>query len=278
MLDKKQAGKHFGSSVDVMNGNNNNLGSLMHNVLQETINEGSTNLIVNLERMEKLLVQHSQSDLVLYQIDRKARDYGTYFFASYSETKDLHKSMQVFERVRSLVRYIMFSDLYYEKAEEKYDLISRDIIRSIEGSINSSSWISLQASIEMFLPFWKFEKALQQRMTKGDKISLKEIRNHNLLKSKDAYIYSSILDHELYNFNHNVATVIHYNQALQDLLDDFEDIEDDINDSMPNVFVLLAISENGLKINDSLFLEVISKMPNVRQNIVTNRNVEVVLR
>ena len=36
--------------------------------------------------------------------------------------------------------------------------------------------------------------------------------------------------------------VLHYNQALLDLEDDFDDIVDEIHDAMPNVFVMASIN------------------------------------
>jgi hypothetical protein len=33
---------------------------------------------------------------------------------------------------------------------------------------------------------------------------------------------------------------MHYNQALLDMQDDFEDIEEDVHDMMPNVFIMAA--------------------------------------
>jgi hypothetical protein len=37
--------------------------------------------------------------------------------------------------------------------------------------------------------------------------------------------------------------VLHYNQALLDLQDDWEDIEDDVQEDMPNVFVMAAVED-----------------------------------
>jgi hypothetical protein len=58
------------------------------------------------------------------------------------------------------------------------------------------------------------------------------------------------LDAKLPSFNENVALVLHYNQALLDIQDDWEDIEDDIQEDMPNIFVMAAvdnISYNRIK-------------------------------
>jgi hypothetical protein len=49
------------------------------------------------------------------------------------------------------------------------------------------------------------------------------------------------LDAKLPSFNENVALVLHYNQALLDIQDDWEDIEDDVQEDMPNIFVMAAV-------------------------------------
>jgi hypothetical protein len=49
------------------------------------------------------------------------------------------------------------------------------------------------------------------------------------------------LDAKLPSFNENVALVLHYNQALLDIHDDWEDIEDDVQEDMPNIFVMAAV-------------------------------------
>jgi hypothetical protein len=69
------------------------------------------------------------------------------------------------------------------------------------------------------------------------------MRNFNLSKSSDArLVYAKVLDAKLPSFNENVALVLHYNQALLDIQDDWEDIEDDVQEDMPNIFVMAAVN------------------------------------
>jgi hypothetical protein len=49
------------------------------------------------------------------------------------------------------------------------------------------------------------------------------------------------LDAKLPSFNENVALVLHYNQALLDIQDDWEDIEEDVQEDMPNILVMAAV-------------------------------------
>jgi hypothetical protein len=88
----------------------------------------------------------------------------------------------------------------------------------------------------------KFEKLIKGRILEGHTFSYKEIRYFNQFKSSDASIvYAKVLEAKLPSFNENVSLILHYNQALLDILDDWEDIEDDVKDDMPNVFVMAGV-------------------------------------
>jgi hypothetical protein len=60
------------------------------------------------------------------------------------------------------------------------------------------------------------------------------------------------LDAILPSFSENVSLILHYNQAFLDIQDDWEDIEDDVKEDMPNVFVMAAASLQTL--SSSLWL------------------------
>jgi hypothetical protein len=101
---------------------------------------------------------------------------------------------------------------------------------------------SIDYSLEQFSAFWKFEQIIRCRILENYTFSYTELRHFNLSKSSDAsLVYSKVLDAKLPTFNENVALVLHYNQALLDILDDWEDIEDDVQEDMPNIFVMAAV-------------------------------------
>jgi len=82
---------------------------------------------------------------------------------------------------------------------------------------------------------------IKKHMVKGNTFTINELRHFNLFKSSDApIIYARVLDSELCNFNPNIAAIMHYNQALLDIQDDFDDIEEDVHDMMPNIFIMAA--------------------------------------
>lgn len=178
---------------------------------------------------------------ILNAIDLKGQDYATYFYAAYSDTRDVDKSILVYKTVKSLVRYILLMDRYYEVGNKRYERIARGLLRTIEATQEGFPKYSVKFALEQFWPFWDFEQTVKKLLIKEHSFTINEVRHFNLSKSSDApIIYARILDNELHSFNPNVGTVLHFNQALQDIKDDFEDIEEDLRDRMPNVFVLAA--------------------------------------
>jgi hypothetical protein len=179
-------------------------------------------------------------------IDEKAQD-PTYFVATYFDTKNIQQALWVYRMVRLLARYILVYDRYFETRKNRYAILARKVRKSInkifENEIDSHHLkYSIDFSLKQFWPFWKFEQILKSRIIEGNTFSYNEIRNFNLFKSSDAsLIYAKVLDAKLPSFSENVSLVLHYNQALLDLIDDWEDIEEDIQEDMPNAFVMAAI-------------------------------------
>ena len=186
-------------------------------------------------------------------IDEKAQD-PTYFVATYFDTKDIQQALQVHRMVRLLARYILVYDRYFETRKNRYAILARKVRKSInkifENEIdNHHLKYSIDFSLKQFWPFWKFEQILKSRIIEGNTFSYNEIRNFNLFKSSDAsLIYARVLDAKLPSFSENVSLVLHYNQALLDLIDDWEDIEEDIQEDMPNAFVMAAIDNVPYKV------------------------------
>lgn len=178
---------------------------------------------------------------ILSAIDLKGQDYATYFFAAYSDNQGIDNSILVYKTVKSLVRYILLMDRYYEVGNKRYQRIAQGLLRTIRSTHDGHLKYSIDFALEQFWPFWEFEQTVKKLLIKGHSFTFKEIRNFNLFKSSDAQmIYARVLDNELRNHNQNVATLLHYNQALQDIQDDYEDIEEDLHDLMPNIFILAS--------------------------------------
>ena len=197
--------------------------------------------------LSKLLMTHDLHISSAYKgIDEKAQD-PTYFVAAYDDTNDIDQALWIHRMVRLLARYILLYDRFFELGENKYKLLARKVRRSINellANANDKDHLnySIDFSLKQFWPFWNFEKIVKRRILEGHTFSYKEIRNFNQFKSSDASIvYAKVLDAKLPSFNENVSLVLHYNQALLDLLDDWQDIEEDVQEDMPNVFVMASL-------------------------------------
>jgi hypothetical protein len=180
-------------------------------------------------------------------IDENAQD-PTYFIATYFDTKNIAEALWVYRIVRSLTRYVLLSDRFHETGNDRYALLAEQVHKSVNELLQSERddaqhlIYSLDYSLEQFSAFWKFEQVIKRRMLENRTFSYTEIRHFNLSKSSDALlVYAKVLDAKLPSFNENVALVLHYNQALLDIQDDWEDIEDDVQEDMPNIFVMAAV-------------------------------------
>ena len=197
--------------------------------------------------LSKLLMTYDLHISSAYKgIDEKAQD-PTYFVAAYYDTNDIDQALWIHRMVRLLARYILLYDRFFELGENKYKILARKVRRSINellANTNDKDHLnySIDFSLKQFWTFWNFEKIVKRRLLEGHTFSYKEIRNFNQLKSSDASIvYAKVLDAKLPSFNENVSLVLHYNQALLDLLDDWQDIEEDVQEDMPNVFVMASL-------------------------------------
>ncbi|HEU4824458.1 MAG TPA: hypothetical protein VFS97_13620 [Nitrososphaeraceae archaeon] len=180
-------------------------------------------------------------------IDENAQD-PTYFIAAFFDTKNLVEALWVYRIVRSLTRYILLLDRFYETGNDRYTLLAKQVYKSVNEFLQSECdaqhlIYSIDYSLEQFSAFWKFEQIIKRRILKNCTFSYAEIRHFNLSKSSDAsLVYAKVLDANLPSFNENVALILHYNQALLDIQDDWEDIEDDVQEDMPNIFVMAAVA------------------------------------
>jgi hypothetical protein len=191
---------------------------------------------------------HSNLDDSFPAIDENAQD-PTYFIAAYFDTKNIAESLWVYRIVRSLTRYILLSDRFYETGNKRYALLAKQVHKSVNELLRSGLDVqhliySIDYLLGQFSAFWKFEQIIKRRILKNYTFSYAEIRHFNLAKSSDAsLVYAKVLDAKLPSFNENVALVLHYNQALLDIQDDWEDIEDDVQEGMPNIFIMAAVDK-----------------------------------
>lgn len=236
------------------------------------LKQSGQEFIDGLDEVAGILFHHDPAPSpLLSALDKKGQDIATYFIAAYSDTRNLDKAILAYRTIKSLVRYILLMDRYYEVGNKKYERTARGLLRSVKQTHEGPLNYSLDFWIKRAWPFWDLEQAVKKRMIKGHTFNYKELRHYNLFKASDApLIYAPVLDNELPNFSQNVASVLHYNQALQDILDDFEDIEEDLRDMMPNVFVLAATEH-------TIFSKIMKNPNHARRLIACSGAVDVVL-
>ena len=63
-------------------------------------------------------------------IDENSQD-PTYFIAAYFDTKNIAESIWVYRIVRSLTRYILLSDRFYETGNDRYALLAKQVRKSV---------------------------------------------------------------------------------------------------------------------------------------------------
>lgn len=180
-------------------------------------------------------------------IDKNTRD-PTYFITAYFDTKNVTEALLVYRIVRCLTRFILLSDRFYETGNGRFALLAEQVRESLNEFLQSGFNLqhliySIDYWLRQFSAFWKFERTMKHQMINNFAFSFNEIRHFNLSKASDALlVYSKVMGAMLPNFNENVGLVLHYNQALLDILDDWEDIENDIQGDMPNIFVMDAVN------------------------------------
>jgi hypothetical protein len=185
---------------------------------------------------------HSPSSALMQAIDVKGQDYSTYYCAAYADTRDVDAALAAYDRVKNLVRIIVLMDRYFEVGNQRYRRLGKALMTRFRREADNNLKNILRFNMKQFWPFWKFENQTKTLMQQGHRFSVAEVRAFNLFKSSDAaLLYAPVLEASLPNFNHNAALVIHYNQALQDIDDDLDDIQEDLRDQMPNIFILASL-------------------------------------
>jgi len=211
----------------------------------EGLSKQYTGFSQGLDELSSLLSKYDPAPSpTLNVIDLKGQDLATYFYAPYSNTHDFDRSLLIYKTIKSLIRYIILMDRFFEVGSKRYEKIARALVKNITFSSNGYMKYSIKSALDQIWPFWSFEQLVKKRMMEGKTFTTSELRHFNLFKASDApLIYGRILESELESFNPNVSAILHYNQALLDIYDDFQDIDEDVRDGMPNIFILATLAD-----------------------------------
>jgi hypothetical protein len=194
------------------------------------------------------------SSALMQAVDVKGQDYATYFNAAYSDTLDLDVSLAAYTHVKNLVRVVVLMDRYFEVGNQRYRRLGQGLLARLKKEDNPYLRTILRFNLKQFWPFWKFENYTKTQMLHGHSFSAAEVKCFNLFKSSDAaLLYAPVLEAMLPRFSHNANTIIHYNQALQDIDDDLDDIQEDLRDQMPNIFILASLGRDQSRAYPDLY-------------------------
>jgi len=167
------------------------------------------------------------------------KEFTTSFLTLYIGTNNIEKSFEAFELIKSLTRYIVLLDKAYDTKNMDYktqaDALYKSIMKNTKGHLKDT----IKHTMAILWTIADFEIKLKQRMLNQKRIfGKKEICYHMLQKSSDTVVYSTVLDNYIENFSPNLLQLYHYNQALLDIQDDFNDIEEDIKNQDLNIFIM----------------------------------------
>lgn len=200
----------------------------------------SDEYIQNLDAIYQTLEQidEEKDPFIHAMVGGYVREFVTTFLVLYYGTNDLEKSLESHSLIKALTKYIVLLDRHYDEKNYEYKVRADTIFKKIMSKVDGYIKHSIMHGMATLWATATYEINLRERMLRGEKFHKKEIRNHIFLKSSDTVLYGIILDAAIDSFNPNVMQIIHYNQAILDIQDDLNDLEEDILRHDLNVFVM----------------------------------------
>jgi hypothetical protein len=174
------------------------------------------------------------------------REFVTTFLVLYFGTKDLEKSLESHSLIKALTKYIVLLDRHYDEKNYEYKVRADAIFKKIMSKVDGYIKHSIMHGMATLWATATYEINLRERMLRGEVFHKKEIRNHIFLKSSDTELYGIILDEAIESFNPNIMQIIHYNQALLDIQDDLNDLDEDILRHDLNIFVMASCQQGSI--------------------------------
>jgi len=189
------------------------------------------------------LLDDDPDPMVFSMVGGYVKEFVTSFLILYLGTRDLEKSLEAHKIIKSLTKYIVLLDKHYDEKSYEYkaraDIIFNGIMKEATGYVRNA----IKHNMASLWTIASYEIKLRGRMLNREVIEKAEIRYHLMQKSSDTVLYSVILDKYVERFNPNVMHLLHYNQALLDIQDDWNDIEEDRMNHDLNIFFLASAPE-----------------------------------
>ncbi len=189
------------------------------------------------------LLDDEKDPLIFSMMGGYVREFITSFLILYFGTKDLEKSLEANSLIKSLTQYIVLLDKHYDEKNYEYKARADTIIKSIMKDAQGYVRNGIKHSMGILWNIASYEIKLKERMFNGEVFEKNEIRYHLMQKSSDTLLYAVILDKYVKSFNPNVLQLYHYNQALLDIQDDFNDVQEDVMNQDLNIFLMACSSE-----------------------------------
>jgi hypothetical protein len=193
------------------------------------------------------LLDDEKDPFMFSMIGGYVKEFITSFLILYYGTQDLEKSLEANSLIKSLTKYIVLLDKHYDEKSYEYKVRADTIFKSIMKDAKGYVRYGIKHSMATLWNIASYEIKLKERMFSGEVFEKNEIRYHLMQKSSDTLLYSVILDKYVKKFNLNVLQLYHYNQALLDIQDDLNDVEEDIMNHDLNIFLMACGRELPLK-------------------------------
>lgn len=211
------------------------------------------------------------------------KEFVTTFLILYFGSRDLNTSLKAHSLIKALTKYIVLLDKHYDEKSYEHKVHADAIFKKVMSTVDGYVKHAINHGMASLWATASYEIKLRHRMLNGETFTKKEIRNHMLLKSSDTVLYGVILDHYVDSYNPNVLQLLHFNQAILDIQDDLNDLDEDILRHDLNIFVMAASNEIPLekiysgKVTTKMILKKSSKMVNAiiddLQKCITGTNV-----
>lgn len=214
----------------------------LNNIVLQTDGKDFLSQINTLDQTLELLDE--EPDPALYaMVGGYVKEFVTSFLILYFGTHDLEKALAVHSQVKALTKYIVLLDKHYDEKSYDYKVRADSIFKKIMSEADGYVKSAIKHNMALLWATATYEIKLRGRMLHDEIFDKKEIRYHLLQKSSDTILYSVIFDKYVEKFNSNVMNLLHYNQAVMDIQDDLNDIQEDILHRDLNVFIMACRGE-----------------------------------
>ena len=164
----------------------------------------------------------------------------------YFSTKNLEMKKSVFKLLRAAIKYVCLMDFYYETLDKKYKkefIFQREKVYKL---INTPDKQKLRNLEKKLMLFWNYERKLLKKIKDNKRFKDKDIKEYILRKSEDSKFYFTLVNFK-YKLPKKLQRIIHLRQALNNLIDDLKDYDEDIKDNQPNILILYFMKKDFLK-------------------------------